>query len=306
MSASAGIVSALNRNLQDTPFDSYIQTDAAINYGNSGGPLIDHNGDAVGMDTSLYNPEASGGSIGIGFAIPSNIASFVVQFLLDPNHPKPGWIGVTVQDNSDRLAEALGMRRATGAVVSAVDRAGPAAQAGLRPADVLETIDGAQQADSRAFMRSIVKMQVGAQVHLKGWRGGKPLDATVSIQAWPNYMPAQGAMEAQAAQMMIEQAPDPGFRLASITEEARKQYGLDPELAGALVSAVEPDCEARDLGFVPGDVITNVQGRPVANPDDVRHAIQSAHEERRGYLAMLVQSKKAVRWVSLSITSAGS
>jgi serine protease Do len=306
MSASAGIVSALNRNLQDTPFDSYIQTDAAINYGNSGGPLIDHNGDAVGMDTSLYNPEASGGSIGIGFAIPSNIASFVVQFLLDPNHPKPGWIGVTVQDNSDKLAEALGMRRATGAVISAVDRAGPAAQAGLRPADVLETIDGAQQADSRAFMRSIVKMQVGAQVHLKGWRGGKPLDATVSIEAWPNYMPAQGAMEAQAAQMMIEQAPDPGFRLASITEEARKQYGLDQELAGALVSAVEPDCEARDLGFVPGDVITNVQGQPVANPDDVRHAIQSAHEERRGYLAMLVQSKKAVRWVSLSITSAGS
>ena len=108
MSASAGIVSALNRNLQDTPFDSYIQTDAAINYGNSGGPLIDRDGDAVGMDTSLYNPEAKGGSIGIGFAIPSNIASFVVQFLLNPNHPKPGWIGVTVQDNSDKLAEAFG------------------------------------------------------------------------------------------------------------------------------------------------------------------------------------------------------
>ena len=149
-----------------------------------------------------------------------------MQFLLDPNHPKPGWIGVTVQENSDRLAEALGMRRATGAVVSAVDRAGPAAQAGLRPADVLETIDGAQQADSRAFMRSIVKMQVGGKVHLKGWRGGKPLDATVSIEAWPNYMPAQGAMEAQAAQMMIEQAPDPGFRLASITEEAANSMGL--------------------------------------------------------------------------------
>jgi len=105
---------------------------------------------------------------------------------------------------------------------------------------------------------------------------------------------------------MIDQAPDPGFRLAPITDEARKQYGLDPELAGALVSAVEPDCEARDLGFVPGDVITNVQGQPVANPDDVRHAIQTAHEQRRSYLAMLVQSKKAVRWISLSITSAGS
>ncbi len=306
MSVSAGIVSALNRNLQDSPFDSYIQTDAAINYGNSGGPLIDRNGEVVGMDTALYNPEATGGSIGIGFAIPSNIAAFVVQFLLNPSHPKPGWIGVTVQDNNDRLAEALGMQRATGAVVSAVDRAGPAAQAGLRPADVLETIDGVQQADSRAFMRSIVKMQVGAKVHLRGWREGKPMDSIVTIEAWPNYMPAQGAMEARAAQMMIEQAPDPGLRLAPITEEARKQYGLDQGLAGALVSAVEPDCEARDLGFVPGDVITNVQGKPVSSPDDVRQAIQMAHQERRGYLAMLVQSKNAIRWISLSITSAGS
>ena len=106
--------------------------------------------------------------------------------------------------------------------------------------------------------------------------------------------------------MMIEKAPDPGMRIAPLTEQARKQYGLDPELSGALVSAVEPDCEARELGIVPGDVITNVQGQPVTTPDDVRHAIQTAHDERRRYLAMLVQSKTGVRWVSLSITSAGS
>ena len=113
-------------------------------------------------------------------------------------------------------------------------------------------------------------------------------------------------MRAQAAQMMIEKAPDPGMRIAPITEQARKQYGLDPELSGALVSAVEPDCEARELGIVPGDVITNVQGQPIASPEDVRQAIETAHEERRHYLAMLVQSKNGVHWVSLSITSAGS
>jgi serine protease Do len=106
-SVSAGIVSALNRNLHDSPFDSYIQTDAAINYGNSGGPLIDSNGEVVGVDTAFYDPDANGGSIGIGFAIPSNLASFVVRFLLEPNHPKPGWIGVTLQDMSDTLADAL-------------------------------------------------------------------------------------------------------------------------------------------------------------------------------------------------------
>jgi serine protease Do len=183
---------------------------------------------------------------------------------------------------------------------------GPARQADLRPADVLATIDGVPQSDSRAFMRSIVELPVGTTVHLAGWRNGKPLNATVSVAAWPNYMPAQGVMREQAAQMMIEKAPDPGLRLAPLTEQARKQYGLDPKLSGALVSAVEPDCEARDLGIQPGDVITYVQDQPIASPDDVRHAIETAHQERRTYLAMLVQSKSGVRWVSLSITSADS
>ena len=306
MSVSAGIVSALNRNLHDSPFDDYIQTDAAINYGNSGGPLVDGNGDVVGVDTALYNPEAAGGTIGIGFAIPSNLAAYAVRFLLNPDHPKLGWIGVTLQDMDDRLAEAMGAPKATGAILSAVDPLGPARQADLRPADVLATIDGVQQSDSRAFMRSIVELPVGTTVHLAGWRNGKPLNATVSVAAWPNYMPAQGVMREQAAQMMIEKAPDPGLRLAPLTEQARKQYGLDPTLHGALVSAVEPDCEARDLGIQPGDVITYVQDQPIASPDDVRHAIETAHQERRTYLAMLVQSKSGVRWVSLSITSADS
>jgi serine protease Do len=303
MSVSAGIVSALNRNLHDTPFDSYIQTDAAINYGNSGGPLIDSNGSVVGLDTALYNPQASGGFIGIGFAIPSNIVSFVVQFLRNPNRPKPGWIGVTAQDINDRLSEALGVPRDAGAVVSAVDPSGPAAQAGLRPADVLETIDGVQQSDSRAFLRSIIKIPVGTSVHLSGWRDRKRLDSTVTVAAWPNYMPAEGVMRDQAAQKMIETAPDPGIKLARITDEARKQYGLSTDLRGALVSAVESGSEAGDLGIVPGDVIINVQGQSVNSPDDVWHAIETAHKARRAYLALLVQGKAAAHWVSLSITS---
>ena len=306
MSVSAGIVSALNRNLHDSPFDSYIQTDADINYGNSGGPLLDRDGDVVGIDTALYNPVAQGGFIGIGFAIPSNIASFTEQFLLNPNHPKPGWLGVTLEDLNDRLADAMGLQRVTGAIVSVVDPSGPAHEAGLRPADVLETVDGVQQSDARAFMRAIVKMPVGTTAHLTGWRDGKPFDTTVTVAAWPNYNPMHGITPAQAARMMAEKAPDPGIRLASLTENARKQYALDPKLSGALISSVEPDSEAGELGLVPGDVIINVQGQPVATPEEVRQAIQAAHDERRHYLAMLVQGKHALRWISLSITNVGS
>ena len=137
LSVSAGIVSALNRDLQDLPFDSYIQTDAAINHGNSGGPLIDENGDVIGIDTALYNPDQNGGFIGIGFAIPSNTAKFVVKDLLDPLHPKPGWLGVTLQDMTPELAQALGIPRRDGAIISAIDAGGPASKAGLRTGDVL-------------------------------------------------------------------------------------------------------------------------------------------------------------------------
>jgi serine protease Do len=171
---------------------------------------------------------------------------------------------------------------------------------------VLVSIDGVQQSDSRAFMRTIVKLPVGTVVHLTGFREGKPLDATLRVAAWPNYEPAQGVMRSQAAQKMIEKPPDPGMRLAAITDETRNRYGLDPTLTGALISAVEQDCEARELGIVPGDVIVNVQGQPIASPDDVRHAIQTAHEQRRGYLAMLIKAKNGLRWISLSISSAGS
>jgi serine protease Do len=191
-------------------------------------------------------------------------------------------------------------------IVSAVDPSGPADQAGLRPADVLETVDSVQLSDSRAFLRSIVRLRVGTKVHITGWRQGKPLDIAATVGAWPDYRPARGIMRAEAARSMIEKAPDPGIRLAAITAQARKQYGLGPTLAGVLVSMVEPDSEASDLGIVPGDVIVDVQGQPIASPDDVRQAIVTAHKDRRRYLAMLLRTKSGLRWVALSITGSES
>ncbi len=300
MAVSAGIVSALNRDIQDTPFDQYIQTDAAINHGNSGGPLIDVNGDVVGVDTALYNPEEAGGFIGIGFAIPADAAKFVVDHLLDPSRPKPGWLGVTLQDLTPELAEALGLN-VRGSIISAVDADGPAVKAGLRPGDVLTSIDDVRPDDSRAFMRAIVQIPVGKAVQLKFWRDGKPASVPATIAEWPNPMPGGGMMSERVAEAMIEKTPDPGVRLAPLTDEARKRYGLDAKVNGALVASVEKDCEARDLGIVPGDVVTAVQGAPVATPDDVRQAVQAAHDQRRPFLAVLVQGKSGTRWVSLSI-----
>jgi serine protease Do len=306
MSVSGGIISALNRDIQDTPFDNYIQTDSAINHGNSGGPMIDNDGEIVGVDTALYNPEEAGGFIGIGFAIPADSAKFVVEHLLDPRHPAPGWLGFTLQDLTDELALALGIGNAKGSIISAVDDPGPAVAAGLRPGDVLLTINGMKPSDSRAYMRTIVQLPVGQQVKLAIWRDGKAQDIDAAVGEWPNYMPGGGMMNAAMADAMIQRMPDPGVRLSAITDEARQKFGLDPKLQGVLIASVEKDCEASDLGIVAGDVVTAVQGVPVATPDDVRRAVRTAHDQRRPFLAVLIQGKNGARWISLSMGGAAS
>ncbi len=178
MSASASIVSAPNRDLQNSPFGSYIQTDAGINHGDFGGPLIDSNGDVIG----------------IGFAILSSAASFVEHFLLHPSHPKPGWLGVTLQDTTQSLSLALATPGTSGAIISAVGPFGPAAAASLRIGDVLEQINDVPLGNSRAFNRAVVVIPVGQPAHLTIWRDGKQHEIAATVAAWLSYMPYGGMM----------------------------------------------------------------------------------------------------------------
>jgi serine protease Do len=305
MSVSAGIVSALNRDIQDTPFDNYIQTDAAINHGNSGGPLVNLDAEVIGIDTALYNPDQAGGFIGIGLAIPAETVQFVLRHLLDPKQPKPGWIGVKLQDLTPDLAKAAGLSGAKGAMIAAVEPGGPGSRASLRPGDVLLAVGPARQTDSRAFIRTIVQLPIGQPAALTVWRDGREQIISATVAEWPRTMP-EGGVVTDMAEAMGQKVPDPGMRLVPLTDPARKQYGLDETLTGALVASVEPDCEARDLGIVTGDVITATLGESVATPDDVRRAIRTAHEQRRPFLALLVQGRSGARWVPLSISSSRS
>jgi serine protease Do len=305
MSVSTGVVSALNRDLQDTPFDSYIQTDAAINHGNSGGPLINQAGEVVGIDTALYNPDQKGGFIGIGFAIPSSTAKFVVGRLLDPSHPKPAWLGVTLDDMTQEMARALGLPQSTGAIISEVDPAGPGS-ASLRPGDVLEALNGVRLNDSRAFMRAIVTMAIGQAAHLTVWRDGKEQEITATATEWPHHTPSTETVSPKVAGAVVVNASDVGITVGPITAAARRRYGLDAKLTGALVSTVERDSEAQDLGIEPGDVVIAAQSSPVATPDDFRRMVSAAQAQQRPYLAALVWTKHGARWVSLSLDDAGS
>ena len=305
MSVSAGIVSALNRDLQDTPFDDYIQTDAAINRGNSGGPLLNRSGEVVGVDTALFNTDPTGGFIGIGFAIPSADVKFVVDHLLDPTHPKLGWIGIKLQDVTGALAQALGLPSARGAIVASVDPNGPASEAAIRPGDIFVKLDNDMLGDSRAYMRGILLIGPGKPARLSIWRDGEEQLVTVPVAEWPNIMAHGGMMTGSMAQAMMQQPADPGVQFAPITDAARQEYGLDPKLTGVVVTAVEQDCEAADLGVVPGDVVTMVQAEPVATPADVKRILASAHEQHRPSIAVLVQGKGGPRWLSLSMGHVG-
>ncbi len=305
-SVSAGIVSGLNRNFADSPFDSYIQTDAVINHGNSGGPLIDRDGKVVGVSEALINPEGKGGFIGVGLAIPTTIAKFVTERLLDPSHPAPGWLGFYLQDVTPELAEPLDAPRSAGAVISSVEPSGPASQASLQPGDVLDVVNGQKLDDSRAFMRAIAILPPGEVAHLTVWRNGQKRDVSATVAAWPNYKPDAGAMTGQAAAEMMKRPPDLGVKLAALDDTNRKQFGLDPEQSGVLIAHVDADSEASDLGAQAGDVITIVQGEKVVTPDDVRRAIHDAMAKHRTWIAVLIRSKSGAQWIPISINTRNS
>jgi serine protease Do len=303
-SVSSGIVSGLNRNFSDSPFDSYIQTDAVINHGNSGGPLIDSSGKVVGVDEALINPSSSG-FIGVGLAIPTSIAKFVTGRLLDPHHLAPGWLGFSLQDLTPPLAAPLRAPRTAGAVISEVVPNGPASQAGLRDGDVVDRIDGQAMDDSRAFQRVIAKHTPGQVVHLTVWRSGQKQEVAVTVAGWPNYKPNGGVMTGAEAAEMMNVMPDIGVKLAALDDAERTQYGISPSESGVLVAHVEADSEASELGITAGDVVENVQGVPVTTPDDVHKAVREAHEKHLAWIAVLLRVKTGPIWIPISIGSAG-
>lgn len=294
MSVSSGIISGLNRNLNQTPFDDDLQTDAAINPGNSGGPLITPNGDVVGVNTALYT-QTGGGYIGIGYAIPANDVDFVVRHLLDPALPKPGWIGVSAQDVSAEVALGFGVPWPGGAVITSIDRDGPASEAGLRVGDVVLDIAGQPVSDTRALLRTVAVLDVGGPVDMTIWRNRGAKVVTVTPAEWANM---QSTAPAPAAMATLDPSPDPVMKLAPLTDAARRQFGIAPDTSGVLVQSVGKDEAGEDQGLQPGDVVVNVNGTVVGRPDDVDAAIRKARDAHQAYIPFLVAGRNGLHWLS--------
>jgi serine protease Do len=297
-SLSAGIISALNRDLRDSPMDDYIQTDAAINYGNSGGPLIDANGEVVGLNSALVTTTRNEGSMGLGFAISSSVLVRVLHHLR--YHTPVGWIGAHVQDTSPDLEKAFGLKAASGFIITAVDANSPAQEAGLRSGDIILRYGRDKPPDARALMRDIGRTSVGTMVDLLIWQSGHERIIPIEVRAWPNLIESGGAT---LAGRDVPRSLDLGMLLGPVTDAARKRYAIG-QLDGLVVVAIDNESEAYAKGITLGDVVEQVQDAPVKTPTEFRRLVQEAAGQNET-VALLVHRKAGPQWIALHVGGGG-
>jgi len=301
---TSGIVSAKNRDILESPFDDYIQTDAAINHGNSGGPLFNMRGDVIGVDTALFTPEANGGSVGLGFAIPGNDVQYVVGQLRKFGRLRQGWLGLRAQDMTPSIANALGLSTSYGAIIVGLDAGSPAAGGGLKVGDVVLKFGRQEPKDARALARMIGAALIASTNLVTVWRDGKTEVITLTVAEAPQDQPAAEAKPTDAVQKARAELPDLGLQTGPITDQVRAKYKLGTDAGGVVVTAIAPNSSALEGGLVPGDVILRVQQTPVSTPAGVQQSIDAARDQQRRYVVMLVQHKDGLRWVPLPVGSA--
>jgi serine protease Do len=301
-SVTAGIVSARGRDIRQGPYDDFIQTDAAINRGNSGGPLFNMDGQVIGINTAIYSP--SGGSVGIGFAVPANLAKSVVLQLKEYGHARRGWLGVRIQQVSPDIAEALGLKEPQGAMVAGVNDGGPADKAGIRNGDVILKFNGQDVKEMRTLPRIVAETDIGKQVPVVLWRDHHDATVQAAVGELPDDVQQASASptappERPASRTMMLSGL--GARLAPITDALRDQYKLAPDQKGVVVTDVQSDGAAASRGLKPGDVIVEVQQEPVASPQDVQDRLEKYRKQNRKTVLMLVQNGDGMRWIPLPL-----
>jgi serine protease Do len=286
---TAGIVSARGRDIGAGPYDDFIQIDAPVNKGNSGGPSFDVNGNVIGVNTAIFSP--SGGSVGIGFAIPSDTVKTVIAQLEKSGKVTRGWIGVQIQQVTPDIAESLGLKNAEGALVAEPQPDSPAAKAGIQSGDVITTVDGQPVKNARELARKISSMAPGSSVKLGIWRKGEEKALTLTLGELPNTRQARASTESDGT------IPGDVGRLGLSLAPAANVAGAGS--SGVVVTRVDPEGPAAERGIHTGDVILDVGGKTVSTPSDVRAAVQEAHAQGKHTVLMRVKSGDQTKFVAL-------
>ncbi|KGM49326.1 serine protease [Pseudooceanicola atlanticus] len=295
-SVSAGIVSARNRALSGT-YDDYIQTDAAINRGNSGGPLFNLDGEVIGVNTAILSP--NGGSIGIGFSMASNVVKGVVDQLQQYGETRRGWLGVRIQDVTEDMADAMGLASASGALVSDVPE-GPAMDAGMEAGDVITSFDGVEVEDTRGLVRQVGNTQVGKTVRVTVMRDGETQTLRVTLGR-REEAEAEAVPAAQPGESTPMEKDLMGMSLSSVTPELAEQLDIDPDADGLIVRDVDEMSEAYEKGLRAGDLITEAGQQKLETIADLETRVEEAREAGRKSILLLIRRQGEPRFVALPI-----
>ncbi|MGF1629715.1 MAG: Do family serine endopeptidase [Kiloniellaceae bacterium] len=296
---TAGIVSARQRDINAGRYDNFLQTDAAINKGNSGGPMFNLDGEVIGVNTAIFSP--SGGSVGIGFATPSSMAKNIIAQLRDTGEVRRGWLGVRIQNVTDELAEGLRLDRARGALVAAVTQGGPAEEAGIAQGDVILEFNGREVTEMRRLPAIVAETAVGSTVDVTVWRrdGERKVRVTVGeldAEQVAAVSPSETPPEAQPSDMEAL-----GLALGTITPELRARFSLDEGAKGVVITEVKEGSASAEKGLLAGDVIVEVDQEEVSTPADVAAKVERAKSEGYRVVTLLVFRQGDFQWVAVRI-----
>ncbi|MGB0921201.1 MAG: DegQ family serine endoprotease [Alphaproteobacteria bacterium] len=290
-SVTAGIISARNRDINAGPYDDFIQTDAPINRGNSGGPLFDLDGQVIGVNTAIISP--NGGSIGIGFAVPSDLARQIVSQLQEHGETRRGWLGVRIQEVTDDIAEGLGLDKPRGALVAEVTEDGPSDKGGIKVEDVILSFDGRAIKEMRDLPRMVADTPIGKKVQVVVWRNGKRKNLRIELGRLE-----EGEVRADDDSQEDEDEPKQtsenifGMRLEALTDRQRERYDMDEDQSGVVVTRVQRGSAAEERGVRPGMLVVKVGGRKVGEPEDVLKRIEGLKAKDRPVALFLMRTPR--------------
>ncbi|HML11413.1 MAG TPA: Do family serine endopeptidase [Stellaceae bacterium] len=295
---TAGIISATARDIHSGPYDDYLQTDASINRGNSGGPMFNLQGEVIGINTAIYSP--SGGSIGIGFAIPTALAQPIIDQLKTTGKVERGWIGARIQPVTDEIAESVGLDKARGALIASIDPVSPATQGGLKPGDVILSYDGKPIDRSRQLPRMVADSAPDKPVKVTIWRDGKEIEQTLTVVAYdPNRpQPQPPAPEQPKPPPTVDML---GLKIARLTPEWRKYFGLPDNARGIVITDVPQNSPGSAQGLRAGDLLVGAGETPVNTPDDVLQHIAAAKHAGRKNMLIRVERDGNYRFITMPI-----
>ncbi len=299
---TAGIVSARSRDIRAGPYDDFLQVDAPINRGNSGGPSFNLDGEVIGINTAIFSP--SGGNVGIGFAIPSNLALPVIESLKEDGRVKRGWLGVRIQTVTDEIAESLGLDQPAGALVASVTPGGPAEVAEIEPGDVVLEFDGKSIDRMRGLPRIVAETPIGKAVEVDIWRRGERRTVEVTLGELPEEEELAALTESEADTPSSAAIESLGLTVAGLSEELRTRFELNPDVKGVVILEVAEGSSGSEESLRPGDVIVEVGQEEVNSPPEVAAKVNQARQDAKKSVLLLVDRQGDLRFVALRLPDA--